>query len=316
MSKEIGLKLKQERVNKKLTIDDVVSKLKIRKYYLEVIEEGNFGELPGLTYTVGFIRSYSKLLGIDPEPFVEKLKEGKKEKLDAPNVGLAYVKMESALPSRRTIMFSLLLLVLIYIVWIMISGEPSATKTKEVTSAPVVIDKIIIEEDKSSLPKVQEKETVVEKSEIQPIYQPQTNEEIDSISEQKNKPIEQEEVKASEVLASQLEEMVEPEMTRANSSYGATNVVNPRISVIALEDSWIQIRSEDELIFSKVLLAGDKYLISNYTDEIVLDTGNAGGIKISIDGKDLPAIGKAGTIVRDFLFTEDYIAEFLSNKNL
>ncbi len=40
--------------------------LKIRKDHLEALEEDHFEQLPGRAYAIGFIRSYSDYLGLDP----------------------------------------------------------------------------------------------------------------------------------------------------------------------------------------------------------------------------------------------------------
>ena len=58
--------LKQTREKQGLSIEQVCHTLKIRKFFIEAIESGNFGELPGIVYTTGFIQSYCKLLKIDP----------------------------------------------------------------------------------------------------------------------------------------------------------------------------------------------------------------------------------------------------------
>lgn len=65
--KEIGERLKAARIAKGLSLEDVQQALKIRRRYLEAIEGGRIGEIPGLVYARGFIRSYARLLGVDVE---------------------------------------------------------------------------------------------------------------------------------------------------------------------------------------------------------------------------------------------------------
>lgn len=59
--------LKQTRERQGLSIEQVCHALKIRKLFIEAIEEGDFDKLPGMVYTAGFIQSYCKFLKIDPE---------------------------------------------------------------------------------------------------------------------------------------------------------------------------------------------------------------------------------------------------------
>jgi hypothetical protein len=57
--------LKKTRERQGLSIEQVCHALKIRKFFIEAIEAGDFDKLPGMVYTAGFIQSYCKLLKID-----------------------------------------------------------------------------------------------------------------------------------------------------------------------------------------------------------------------------------------------------------
>ncbi len=61
----IGTRLKAAREAKGLSLEDVQQALKIRSRYLEAIEAGELGEIPGLVYARGFIRTYARYLGVD-----------------------------------------------------------------------------------------------------------------------------------------------------------------------------------------------------------------------------------------------------------
>lgn len=55
-------------------LKDVATALRIRLIYLEALEEGRFEDLPGMTYAVGFLRSYSEYLNLDPDQMISRLK--------------------------------------------------------------------------------------------------------------------------------------------------------------------------------------------------------------------------------------------------
>jgi len=65
--KDIGNFLRERREAKGISLDEVEKDLKIRKKYLQTLEEGNIDIIPGKTYLVGYLRNYSKYLGIDEE---------------------------------------------------------------------------------------------------------------------------------------------------------------------------------------------------------------------------------------------------------
>jgi cytoskeletal protein RodZ len=48
---------------------------KIRVRYLSALERGDYGELPGMVYTKGFLRNYALYLGLDPEEILEQYRE-------------------------------------------------------------------------------------------------------------------------------------------------------------------------------------------------------------------------------------------------
>jgi cytoskeleton protein RodZ len=61
----IGKTLKEKRIEKGLTIEDVSDSIKIRRKYLEAIESGNYSEIPDKVYTKSFLKIYAEYLGLD-----------------------------------------------------------------------------------------------------------------------------------------------------------------------------------------------------------------------------------------------------------
>ena len=65
--KDIGNFLKERREARGISLIEVEKDLKIRKKYLQALEEGNVEAIPGKTYLIGYLRNYSKYLGINEE---------------------------------------------------------------------------------------------------------------------------------------------------------------------------------------------------------------------------------------------------------
>jgi cytoskeletal protein RodZ len=63
---ELGQLLRKARLEKGISLEDMQETTKIRKRYLEAIEDGNYKLLPGNFYVRAFIKSYSESVGLDP----------------------------------------------------------------------------------------------------------------------------------------------------------------------------------------------------------------------------------------------------------
>ncbi|KGC03853.1 MULTISPECIES: helix-turn-helix domain-containing protein [Burkholderia] len=70
----VGSRLAQLREAKGWSVDDVSARLKVAPQKLRALEAGDISHLPGVTFALGVVRSYAKMLGVDPEPFAQALR--------------------------------------------------------------------------------------------------------------------------------------------------------------------------------------------------------------------------------------------------
>lgn len=63
----VGRLLRDQREALALSIEDVATRLRIRRSFLEAIEQGRFDQLPGAAYIPAFLRAYATHLGLDAE---------------------------------------------------------------------------------------------------------------------------------------------------------------------------------------------------------------------------------------------------------
>lgn len=62
----LGARFQAARTRLGLSLDEAERATRVRAKYLAAFEEGRFHELPPDVYTLGFIRRYAELLGLDP----------------------------------------------------------------------------------------------------------------------------------------------------------------------------------------------------------------------------------------------------------
>ena len=73
---EFSLNLSQTRQARGLTLDDAERSTRIAKKFLIALEDHNYSIFPAPVYARGFLRSYCRYLGIDPEPQLAELPQG------------------------------------------------------------------------------------------------------------------------------------------------------------------------------------------------------------------------------------------------
>ena len=81
-------------------------------------------------------------------------------------------------------------------------------------------------------------------------------------------------------------------------TYGVINQ-EARVVIGARADSWVQVLDGNQnVLLTRMLRPGDRYLVPIRND-LVMSTGNAGGLIISVDGSPVPRIGLDGVILHN-----------------
>lgn len=71
---ELGTRLKEARLSKGYSLDDLQEITKIQKRYLMGIEEGNYSMMPGSFYVRAFIKQYAEAVGLNADELLETYK--------------------------------------------------------------------------------------------------------------------------------------------------------------------------------------------------------------------------------------------------
>jgi cytoskeleton protein RodZ len=76
-ARTVGAQLARLREEKGWSIDDVSARLKVAPHKLRELESGDFSHLPDVTFAIGIVRSYAKMLGADPTPLSDALRRSR-----------------------------------------------------------------------------------------------------------------------------------------------------------------------------------------------------------------------------------------------
>lgn len=132
----VGERLREAREDRGLTLDDVATQTRIPIRHLRAIEDSNWSELPAVTYTVGFGRSYANAVGLDGAEIGRELRDqlgdGKRGPSVSPSV---YAPPDPArVPSRSLAWVAAILLVVLvaaYLIWRSQLGDGDASDPAE-----------------------------------------------------------------------------------------------------------------------------------------------------------------------------------------
>jgi len=70
----VGEALQAIRRDRGISLEDLAERTRVRKSYLEAIEEMRLDALPSRPFTIGYVRAYATALGLDPDAAVERFK--------------------------------------------------------------------------------------------------------------------------------------------------------------------------------------------------------------------------------------------------
>jgi len=226
--KDIGNFLRERREARGISLIEVEKDLKIRKKYLQALEEGNIDAIPGKTYLIGYLRNYSKYLGIDDENInkiiqtyndLEKQKAGL-EKTKEENIYLK--RKDKSVFGRKRFSFPIKYVYLTSFVLIIFIGLFLLSRS-------------------------------LREAQDFPVPSPEIGNETDIIIEEK-----------TDAISTLTEELIESEAEAIIAEYSTEDSILtkklPVLKLIANDKAWLKIISEDKIIFEGILFNGEEYL--------------------------------------------------------
>ena len=123
----IGASLREERIRRGLTLETVEQSTRIRRRYLEAVEDERWDELPAEAYAKGFLRTYATYLELDPQQFLAEFRSRRIEVEEpiAPHAQLPYEPAGLRWPVAGLAVGGVLALVLFVGAW-KLSGDDAA----------------------------------------------------------------------------------------------------------------------------------------------------------------------------------------------
>jgi len=266
----IGEILKKRRISKNITLFDISKELKIPKEILLNFENNCFEQHIDIVFVIGHLRSYCSFLNLNEKEIIELYKKQHFPE-QKKNIEIARPKFEYKFVFlNKLISFSLIVLIFGFFYFLFVDVDNPSREYAIIPDLP---------------------------------------ENYFSIVEQVNL----ENVETNQNTKKKLEEnFAEIEsMTNSSSAIASlSNIANeksPIITLKLLDDTWLQIRDQnDEIIFSQLMSKNDEYSYDMF-DNYSITSGNAGNIMLLINTKVIGKIGKKGQVVDSFVVSSDFI---------
>ncbi len=287
--KPVGERLRQERQKQGLDLRQIASTLCINYSYLNAIECGDWASLPGGFFSRSFVRQYASHLGMDPSQFDGAMDEilGTEPEVDlAQLVGPKTPINVPPMPTPGQSLFDKRMVWSVAALVGVILGCAGlyAVWQKTQSPSPIAQSPATPSRPQTSLTKP----AAEDRAEFSP---------KPVIPAALNKP----ETKAPEV----------PKPQQAVPAAAAPTVMASAsgLQVAANEPTWLEVSTNGKTVFMGVLERGQSRDLQ-HPDATRILVGNAGGVAMRLNGKDIGPIGPKGQVRRVVFTKESYEIQF------
>lgn len=257
---DVGATLRDERLRRQLSLDEISRQTKISARFLKAIESDDFGALPGIVFMRNFVRQYATLLDLDARPLLQALPSYDLETAPMP-AAPARSQSRSWDPRWNSALAS--------IAWTVLACGAAV-------AAYVHFNRPV--------PPQEVQAAQVQTSQVQPAR-------ADTRPADPAPPADAAPVAAQSADAPP----PQPATDKAVENAKAVDNLPVRVVITARQDSWVQMTADGKTAFIGTLKANESRTVAS-DGPVKVRTGNAGGIDITLNGKPVESLGPQGQI--------------------
>ncbi|MBY6084722.1 DUF4115 domain-containing protein [Priestia flexa] len=286
---ELGQRLRQERENKGMSLEDLQKNTKIQKRYLIGIEEGNYDVMPGKFYVRAFIKQYCEAVGLNPDDIFDQYKTDipTTQTDDIPQP-LSRVRSRKEIPQNTkaskaadylpTILVVAGVLVVGIIIWVIaqniVSGrqEDQAANTEQTNN------------------EVQQSEEQQASNEDQAAKEAAEKEATEKEKADKEKAAKEDEEKKDEEKEETKQAYKEVQKSGRNGTYELSGTDEFKLEVSSTQaDTWLDVKNGKGNSFYNAMLKNGETKEFDFTkeSEVRVNIGFSPGVQLKINGQDV-----------------------------
>ena len=264
----LGNDLKLVREQKQLTLEQIAADTRIGAHYLRCLEEARYGDLPGGMYNRAFLRAYCDYLGMDSQAVLERMEA----ELSPPAEKPARTKVrlpQTHSTSRSTALMVWSAMLLVSVTGLYFSRNWVAEVFSPYFSRPSLKLAVSTAAPATVIPSPSTPAPAAPASQFEAATAPQ------------------------ETPSEPLESIPENPLPQVPSPSPAAL----KIELEALEACWLSINT-DGVHAASILLQPGKDQSFDASDHVYIILGNAGGVRVKVNGKLTRPLGKSGEVVK------------------
>ncbi|TYR82787.1 helix-turn-helix domain-containing protein [Priestia megaterium] len=281
---ELGQRLRQERENKNLSLEDLQKLTKIQKRYLMGIEEGNYDVMPGKFYVRAFIKQYCEAVGLNADDIFEQYKADipTTQTEDIPQQ-LSRVRSRKEIPQNAasskaadylpTILVVAGVLVVGIIIWVIAQNIVSDRNKEQAVESQQTTNEVQQSEKQKTADDAEKESKVKEEASNK-------NEENDKAKDDKK---EKEEVEAEQVYK-------EVQKSGHTATYTLSGTDAFKLEVSSTQsDTWLDVKNGKGNSFYNAMLKKNEtkeFDLAKET-EVRVNIGFSPGVKLKVNGQDV-----------------------------
>jgi cytoskeletal protein RodZ len=269
---QLGQMLRDARESKGISLAEAEEATRIRRKYLQALEEADYDVLPPSVYSRGFLRSYATYLGLDPKEALAAFQDGAQTHTELREPQIISEPLVPGSSVNWEFVAGVLMLIAVGVILVLVYRQYIAPLATQGTSPPP---------------------TVVEEAALVPVNTPALA--VGDIFTATPT------IRATSTPPPPTPPPPTPTATRTRRPT-PTRTPPPvhaqelTLSLRVTARSWIRVVADGETVFEGTVVPGDERTWKARR-EINLRTGNAGGVIVTLNGRELGVLGKSGQVL-------------------
>ena len=270
----VGAELRAARQRLGWALPDIAASLRIRLPHLEAIEEGRLSALPGNAYAVGFVRTYANALGLDPDEVSRRFRAEAREVNAKTELSFPAPVPQRGVPAGAVVLLGLLIAAGAYVAWYRYSGNQM--RVAEIAAPPPDRLAALAPPQQTQSPQVA---SILPSAPLLPGNPAPPPAAVPAAAVPVPRPV--------------------PVAIAPPAPLPPAPAVATRFVLRSKAGGFVLVKERlGRTLLRRAMQPGETWPVPAETD-LLLTTGNAGGLELLVDGKAAQALGALGAVLND-----------------